>query len=138
MYYFQASPTWHEQAKLRGAIRTPYGDLRLFPRHKNENKTKLDGVDGVTEQLNQAGGVGHPHPPAQPKMPAGPSHTPRRSSQGSGPSDYETTKSSMSTEGHKKARKLSSSQLVEQMLATGLGKVPPLVAPKQQPGGKPP
>ena len=96
----QASPAWDAAARLRGAVRTPYGDLRLFARKKGEKGADLGGVDGVSEQLNEQGGLGKPNPPP-PSQPAGGNasagnfNTPE--SQKTRASAYETAKSSQTT-----------------------------------------
>ena len=77
--------------------------MRLFPRHKSENKEKLDGVHGVAEQLHQQDGLGHPPPTTPPTgqagfMPAedqGMDTTPPSGSKGS-PSEYASAKSTLS------------------------------------------
>ena len=58
MYFPQASPAWDLAAKLKGVVRTPYGDLRLFPRHKAEKDKE---VTDVAQRLNEQNGLGNPN-----------------------------------------------------------------------------
>ena len=64
MYFPQASPAWDMAAKLRGVVRTPYGDLRLFPRQKDKEKDKE--ITDVAQRLNEQDGLGNPNPTGDP------------------------------------------------------------------------
>ena len=140
--FIKASTEWHEQAKLRGSVRTPYGDLRLFPRHKNENKAKLDGVAGLSEQLHQVDGVGQPPPLTPSAVNAMEVSTPE--SQKTGTTEYETAKSTTSSmsqgmRGHepgakrldKEDLKLTSAEMIAKLNVLAMKKGPPPPPPQK-------
>ena len=91
----QASPEWDAAARLRGAVRTPYGDLRLFARKKAEKGADLGGMAGMSERLNEQGGLGKPHPPPPSPQTGGSSNSTPESQKTA--SEYATAKSTQST-----------------------------------------
>ena len=140
--HLQASPAWDAAARLRGAVRTPYGDLRLFARKKAEKAADLGGVAGMSEHLNEQGGLGKPNPPT---------NTPESQKTAS---EYATAKSTQSTSpgsrGYEPSakgftqeeRRSSATDLLARMDPAGPSKgqkgAPPPPPPPSQPTGQRP